>query len=172
MRAEQISLFSPFPPDECAQRLANAIDREVSLLRTPGSQPVIGRVSEKSIRLRKRSWYGNSFRPVLVAKLEARDSGTAISGKLAPATFHRVFWRIWLIGIWLIGGLMFLEGLIILVAPPTDHGTTDLLAALVFPPLILLAGVLFKRFGVRLARGEYSFLKSFLRATVEANETR
>ncbi|HUE41077.1 MAG TPA: hypothetical protein VMO75_04030 [Chthoniobacterales bacterium] len=172
MSREQISLFSRLPSDECAQRLANAIDREVPLLQTPGSQPVIGRVSEKSIRLRKRSWYRNSFRPVLVAKLEAHDSGTAISGILAPATFHRVFWRIWFIGVWLIGGLMFLQGLIILVAAPTDHRATDLFAALMFPPLILLAGVLFRRFGVRLARGEYSFLKTFLRATIEANETR
>jgi hypothetical protein len=86
-------------------------------------QPVIGQVSTKSIRVQKRNWYANPFRPVLVATLQAHENGTVISGKLAPAAFHRLFWRTWSIGVWLIGGLMFLEGLIMLFVPTSDHSS-------------------------------------------------
>ena len=67
-KSEQVKLFSPLTPAECVSKLEAAIDYEgfmlLSFASIFGSKPVIGRVTESSIRLRKRIYYRNSFQNI------------------------------------------------------------------------------------------------------------
>jgi hypothetical protein len=77
-----IQLVSPIPPDECADRLQAAINRD-GLLSLFASQPVIGKVSEWSVWLRKRIGYANAFQKVLRGEFEAHRGGTIFHGQFS-----------------------------------------------------------------------------------------
>src|SRR4051812_21410120 len=112
MNSNRIELIAPLPPAECASRLKAVIDTERSALFSFaglfGSRPVVGRVTESSLRLRKRIGYRNSFQSFLTATMRPEAGGTLISGDVAMHPFVRVFMFVWFGGVVLIGGTMFL----------------------------------------------------------------
>ena len=134
-----------------------------------GSRPVIGRVTESSIRLRKRIGYRNSFQTFLTATLRWEAGATVISGKVNMHRFVQVFMFIWFTGAVLIGGPMFVVSIASLI-PGSTHQMPNAWMGVVMPPVIVASGYGLVRFGRYLARNEAGFLKDFLMRTLDARE--
>lgn len=169
--SNRIQLFSPLPPAECASRLAAAMDVERSPLFSVaglfGSKPVIGRVTETSLRLRKRIGYQNSFQSFLVATLRGEAGGTVISGEFAMHPFVNAFMFVWFGGVILIGGTGFLAAVGTIFFVSGSQRQTAWMGV-VIPPLMLAFGFGLVRFGRYLARDEARFLTDFLAQTLDA----
>ena len=105
-----IELLSPLPPEECETRLREATGRD-GLLSGFSSWSVVGRVSGRSVRLRKRIGYRNSFQTVLTGSLEGRDGSTVFRGKAGMHPFVTGFLAVWFGLLTLIGGAAFVAGI-------------------------------------------------------------
>jgi hypothetical protein len=121
-----------------------------------GSRPVVGRVAGRSVRLRKRIGYRNSFQTFLTGTLEPRGEGTAFRARAGMHPFVAAFMAVWFAAILLIGGPVFVAAVRGVAAEA--NGLVGLLA----PPLMLVCGLLLVWFGRYLARGEEQFLVSFV----------
>jgi hypothetical protein len=133
-----------------------------------GSRAVIGRVTDTSLRLRKRIRYRNSFQSHLTATLRPEAGGTVISGEVAMHPFVRVFMFIWFGGVILIGGTMFVAAIgTIFFGSGSQHQNAWMGA--VIPPVMLVFGFGLLRFGRYLARDETRFLTDFLIQTLKAH---
>ena len=168
----RIQLFSPLPPAECVSRLVAVMDTEqsaiFSLAGLFGSKPVIGRVTETSLQLRKRIGYRNSFQSFLAATLRPEAGGTVISGEVAMHAFVKVFMFIWFGGVILIGGTAFVVTAgTIFFGSSSQHQNAWMGA--VIPTVMLLFGFGLVRFGRFLARDEARFLTDFLMQTLNAH---
>jgi hypothetical protein len=156
MRA--VKLVSPLTPDECVARLRAATDRD-GLLSWFGSRPVVGRVSEGSVRLRKRIGYRNSFQTILTGSLEGCGGATLFHGRPGMSPLVTGFMAVWL-GLTLLIGGVFVAALI--------AGRVGLLGT-VIPPLMLAFGAGLVWFGRWLARGEEAFLVAFVAQVIGAS---
>jgi len=133
-----------------------------------GSKPVVGRVTETSLRLRKRIGYRNSFQSFLAATLRPEAGGTVISGEVAMHPFVRVFMLIWFGGVILIGGTMFVATVGTMLFGSGSQYQNAWMGA-VIPPILLAFGFGLVRFGRYLARDETRFLTGFLIQTLNAH---
>ena len=175
VNANRIELYSPLPPAECVSRLTSACDADSSL-RTPleaflgscGFKPVLGRVTDTSLRLRKRIDYRNSFQTRLTAAIRPEGAGTVISGSFSMHPFVRVFTIIWFAGVILIGGSMFAVALGSFISH-ASHRPDNAWLGLAGPPLMLAFGYGLFRLGRYLARREASFITDFLIQVLNAN---
>jgi hypothetical protein len=156
-----VELVSPFPPDDCAARLRETMDSGLGT-RLFGSRPVVGHVSGRSVHLRKRIGYGNSFQTVLVGRLEESDGRTVFRGNAGMHRLVAIFMGLWFCGVVLIGGLVFVSAIGELLA----GGGRPLV--LIAPPLMLAAGVGLVRFGRWLARDEERFLVDFVAEVINS----
>jgi hypothetical protein len=95
VRPEHIELFSPLPPAECVRRIEAVMDRDFTLAVLSGNRPVIGRITEDFLRLRKRTEKGNTAYKRIRAKLSPQGGGTLISGELGETRYARTFARLW-----------------------------------------------------------------------------
>jgi hypothetical protein len=80
-----IALNSDFSPEQCAERIRDAIDREhrtfFGLSGYRGSKPFVGEVDGRYLRLLQRIYsMRNSFPPVLTAEFQPRGAGTRVNG--------------------------------------------------------------------------------------------
>ena len=159
MRA--IELVSPLPPEECEARLREATDRD-GLLSWFGSRPVLGRVSGRSVRLRKRIGYRNSFQTFLTGSLEERDGSTVFRGQAGVHPLVTGFMAVWFGLLILLGGAAFVAGVGGLLG-----GRGHVLGVIV-PAVGLAFGVGLVWFGRWLARNEESFLVAFVAEVIAA----
>lgn len=173
MSSNNIQLLTPLTPTECASRLTAAIDTQrsafISFAGFFGSRPVVGRVTESSLRLRKRIGYRNSFQSFLTATMQRGTEGTVISGEVAMHPFVRAFMFVWFSGVVLIGGTMFIATLGSLLFG-SGHWAQNSWLGVVIPPVMLAFGYGLIRFGRHLARDEAKFLTDFLIQTLDAHE--
>lgn len=139
-----------------------------SLAGLVGSKPVVGRVTETSLQLRKRIGYRNSFQSFLSATLRHEAGGTLISGEVAMHPFVTVFMFIWFGFVILIGGTMFVATVGTLFFGPGNRHENAWMGA-VIPPVMLVFGFGLVRFGRYLARDEARFLTDFLIQTLNAH---
>ena len=173
-----VELLSPLPLHECVVRLREVTggDDLWSWFGNFGSREVVGHVSERSIRLRKRIGYKNSFQTILIGRLERHEAGTIFRGKARMATFLRCFMTVWFGGLVLIGGILSVAavGQVLGFAAPAMQGNLPLPLVPVIFILMLAFGVGLVRFGRWLARDEERFLVQFLADALEAspNDTR
>ena len=79
-----LELYSNFSPEQCASLLSAAIDSErptlFSISGYRGSKPFLGAVEGLEFRLLQRTYYRNSFPPVLSGKFSAHGHGTRVEG--------------------------------------------------------------------------------------------
>jgi hypothetical protein len=150
-----IELVSLLPPDEAAARLRDAIGRG-GLLSWFGTKSVVGRVSGRSVRLRKRIYYRNSFQTFLTGTLEPHGEGSAFRGTASMHPFVTAFVIVWFAGVVLIGGAVFVAAIRRLVVGEGEP------VGLIVPPLMVVFGVFMVCFGRYLARGEERFLVAFV----------
>ncbi len=167
MNSDRIRLFTLLTPSECASRLKIAIDTDWRLF---GSKPVVGKVTESSLCLRKRIGYRNSFQSVLTATMQREAGDTVLSGKVAMGSFVRAFMFIWFGGLLLIGGTIFVVAIASMISGSSNR-QHDAWLGLVVPPAMLVFGYGLVRFGRYLARDEARFLTDFLIQTLDARET-
>lgn len=160
-----VELLSPLAPDECESRLRAATDRGGPLARF-GLEPVVGRVSGGSVRLRKRIAYSNSFQTVLTGSLEGHGGGTIFRGRAGLHPLVTAFMTAW-IGVVATAGAACVVAVLVALAGRNRVG----FAGIVFfiPLLLLLAmGVGIARYARWLARGEEAFLVSFVAEVIAA----
>jgi hypothetical protein len=152
-----IEVVSPFPPDECAARLLAAIDQE-GFLSWRGSRPVIGRVSGRSVRLRKRIRYRSSFQTFLTGTLEPQGEGSVFRGTAGMHPFVPIFMAIWFAGV----GIAWV-GTALVAAIQGLLGAGGQPAGVVILTSVMMAfGVALVCAGRLLARGEEPFLVAFV----------
>jgi len=135
--------------------LRAAIDAD-SLLLPGGSRPVVGRVSNGLVRLRKRIGYRNSFQTYLIGSLEQRNNVTVFRGKAGMNPLVAAFMALWFVVLILIGGAGLVAG-------------RQPLEAMIIPPLMMVFGVAGVWLGRWLARSEKAFLIAFVAEVIAAS---
>jgi hypothetical protein len=156
----EIVLTSALPPDECADRLRAATDQDGGMF-ISGCKPVLGRVSGRSVRLRKRPLGRSDFRACLIGILEPQGDGTVFRGTvgLNPSTWY--FMAVWF------GGAVFACFIGLMDAVRTAvAGATPRPMGVVIPLAMLGFGVMLLRAGRNQTRAEEPFLVAFLAGTI------
>jgi hypothetical protein len=174
LNPNRVKLVSPLTPAECVARLTAAVDLERAF--SPGaawfgSKPVIGRVTETSLRLRKRTGYRNSFQNYLTATMRAEAGGTSISGHVGMNPFVRAFMFVWFGFLVLFGGAIFISSIASAFGVSHARHKNEWMG-IAFFPIMLVFGFLLVRFGRYLARNEERFLTEFLIRALDAREDR
>jgi len=150
-------LISPRPLEECVARLQEAVGGMFD------NGPVIGRVDERSLRIRKRLQNAkNSFQTFLHATLERNGGATRISCRFGPHPLVLGFMVFWLVSAAAIGIAFWTLGL------PSANGGQIPIIVRVMPFLMMPMGLAMVFIGRYWARHERQFLLDFLRETVEA----
>jgi hypothetical protein len=151
--------------------LRRSIDEErrtlFSLSGFKGSCPVLGEVGESAFRLQRRRYWRNDFAPHLYAKFQTDTGGTRIDAHFDLSSWVKTFMRIWLCGVVLIGGPIFV--LSALDKLTGSHYTTgDSLVGLIVPPAMIVTGLLAPKMGRFLASSDEGFLLGFIQRTLAA----
>jgi hypothetical protein len=165
-RTETRDFVSPLPAARCIERLRDVVDSPWIF---GGTAPLIGRVDERTFRVRKRIGFRNSFQINLSATLTERDGQTHLHCHLGVHPAARLFMVLWLAGVFLIGVVLWVSTLSSLTISPRDF-PPSLFLGLLWPPLLMLFGAGLVLLGSWLARGERDFLVTFLRERIEARE--
>ena len=140
-----------------------------SIAALSGSKPVVGWVTDSSMRLRKRIGYGNIFQSYFKASMRPEAGGTVISGKITMHPLVRLFVIVWFGAIIYIPGPAFLRTIYsMIVGSSTEYENTAVL--LVMFPVMLALGYGLIAFGRYLARDESRFLTEFLIRELDARD--
>ncbi len=156
---------------ECVRRLHEAIDPEkrtlFSLSGYKGSKPIIGRVNGHEFFIHKRRYYRNDFALAFYAAFSEPNRGTLIEGHFDTPRWTRIFMRIWLAGVILLGIPIFVPSLLEIFRG-AGRMQGDPWVGLVVPPALVLSSVLLPKFGWWLSKGEQRFVLDFLQTTLVA----
>lgn len=153
-------LVSPLSTIECTDRLRSVTQSEWAIF---GTSPVVGKVGEKSFRLRKRlKMSRNSFQTYLFARLKSEGASTRLTCRFGMHPSVVIFMIVWL------GGVT--AGAIVgLVVGLRQYSSGTMPSAVGLAPWgMALFGIVLVGVGRRMARGERKFLMDFLQETVEA----
>lgn len=146
----RFDLISPFPPEECVDRLRAG-------MLNPHAE-IDGLVRLTQIRLRKKSSLLGSFQAFLFARLEIDGPGTRIHGTVGV---HPVTKFVWVLGL-VLAGLGALTACVLtpLLGTPFSY---------LLIPFGVLAGLGFGGWvGRLLARGDEALLLDFVTTTLDA----
>jgi hypothetical protein len=163
-QSNRLDLFVPASPGECLARLEAATDQGVWFPSMFGAKPLVGRVTDFTLRLRKQTFYANSFQTRYFATLQPAPGGTIISGSFGMHPFVRAFLVFWF------GVLVVVEAILLLVAVGVISLGKDsnLWVGLIVPPVMAAFGLLWIFVGRFMARDEQRFLTDFLIKTLDA----
>lgn len=158
-----VSLITNLQRTVCVERLREAVDGSLVPF---GKKPVIGSVGDRKAMLRKRLRGRNSFQTCLRVVFADTPSGTRLDcrGGMHPAVIG--FMTIWLGGVALFGGAVFLSSVIALTGAAESEIPPAI--GLAAPPALLLFGLLLMLGGRGAARTEETFLLDFVGETLEA----
>lgn len=167
MGSDRVTLISVLSRAECLDRL-RAVTGESLFGRSLSDRPLAGRISDTSIRVRKRSeWMANPIQIYLSGKMTEDGAGTRIACRFGWHPLVFLFTVIWFGFAMVIGGLVLLAALLgTAFLGPSESGS----ALLRGPMLVLGGGVAFVLLGLFRASGERQFLLDFLRDTIDARE--
>ena len=165
------TLHTDFDAEECRRRLIESIDPErrtiFSLSGYRGSKPVIGWIEGYQFYLHKRRYWHNDFASQFYGNLLPQDRGTLIEGYFDVPRWTKIFMRIWLGGVLLLGSPIFVLSLLDLL-PGRGYVEGNPRIGLLAPPCMVLFGVLLPKFGLWLGRHEEQFILEFLERTLVA----
>ncbi len=158
-------LHSPHSLEECNKRLTESVGS--SFCSFLSSKKVVGRITKKTISIRKKIRYKNSFQTVLRASIETSGEGTKLVVSCGLDPFVKIFLLVWLSGAVVIGGAIFIITLssLFINKSPIDIGT---IMGIIFPPGIVFFGVALLFFGKHLSTGDLNFLIEFLTDLLDA----
>jgi hypothetical protein len=167
----QVVLHTDIGVSECLNRIRESIDEErwtiFSFSGYAGSKKILGKIKGNKIRLQKRRYYRNSFSPYFYAMVSPESHGTRIEGHFDCLPFVKIFMRIWL-------GFVVVLGCFIYVLMLEDlltgraHRRADIYLGILVPPGLVLFGLLLPRFGRWLGRNEESYILDFLQRALPA----
>jgi hypothetical protein len=132
-----------------------------------GSKPLIGWIEGNQFCLHKRRYWRNDFAPQFYGDLLPQARGTLIEGYFDVPRWTKVFMRIWLGGVLLLGGPFFVRSLLDLLRG-RGYVEGDLRAGLLAPSCMVLFGILLPKLGLWLGRHEEQFILEFLQSTLVA----
>jgi hypothetical protein len=154
-------LVSPLSIIECTNRLRLAAQSEWAIF---GTGPVVGKVGEKSFRLRKRlkMMTRNSFQTYLFARLSSEGMSTRLTCRFGMHPFVIAFMIVWFSGVTAGAAGSLVSGL-------RHHSNGAMPSAVTLVPWgMVVFGIVLVGVGRAMARGERQFLLDFLRQTVDA----
>lgn len=172
MRSNRIEILSPLSPAECASRLRTAIDLQrsgfFSWTAFLGSKPVIGWVTQTSLRLSKRISYNNAWQTCFTGSMEPHSGGTRISGRFDVGQIVRIFMYCW----FTFASLPFLSAICRLLfgRGESRDGFLGVVVAAVITIAVSGVGTAFFGFGRYLARDEAHDITDFLMATLNGRD--
>ncbi len=91
----RIELVSPLPADECVARLLAVTGSKEGFLPYVGPHPVVGHISGRSVRLRKRLGWEPLYMTRLVGRFEQHEAGSVFRGRVRIHGFWIVFYLAW-----------------------------------------------------------------------------
>ncbi|MDQ7248515.1 hypothetical protein [Dongia sedimenti] len=158
---ETETLTSPLPVAECLTRLRGTVQSEWAIF---GHSPVVGRVGEKTFKLRKRLARGtyNSFQTYATGRLASNGASTLLTCRFGMHWFVMLFMALWL--------TPFLAIIIFFVAVDLGNSRAPDLESLLIPLVFASFGIALLGVGRAMARGERRFLLNFLEDTIEARK--
>jgi hypothetical protein len=158
MALRRIIIMSSLTRQECVRRLQESVDRDSVL---SGNKPVIGRVRETSLRLRKRIKGRNSFQTVVFAKIVQDQGRTRLECRFG---IHPI----------VIGFMLFWFGGVITLGSRAIAGAPGVLDSIMADPMLILGPLVMIMGGIAVlvicrnsARDEQQFLTDFLLKTID-----
>ena len=154
---EKLEFHSPLPPNLCAKLISEAIDPDslFSLSVSFRTNFFVGRVTESSLRLRRRIEHRNSFQRRLVATLRPEGTGTVISGRFVMHPLVFLFTTVWFTGVILFGAALVVISVYAYcfdAVPPFLHGGVvhkeNISRAFFMLPIMILFAITLLRFEV------------------------
>ena len=125
-------------------------------------------MSEKSIYIRKKINYRNSFQTVLRASIAPLGQGTKSVIFFGLHPFVKIFMFFWFGFAVLIGGAIFILTLSsIIKKSPIDIGT---IMGILIPPSLIFSGIVLLIISKLLSADDSTFLKKFLKNLLDAKE--
>src|SRR5688572_18285490 len=103
----EISLRSPFSPEECAHRLKAVTEPDRGGLYEDlnRSYAVLARLNGRKVRLRvRRPYTRNSFAPIFYGRFSATPEGTLLRGRFRIHPGILAFLVVWFAGLLVMGG--------------------------------------------------------------------
>src|SRR5438105_1103527 len=111
-----VVLHSALAPQALADMMCRSIDEErrtlFALSGYKGSLPVLGKISDRTFRLQRRRYSRNDFTPQFYGHFETEPGGSRIEGYFDISSWAKIFMRIWLGAVVLLGGPIFVLTLI------------------------------------------------------------
>ncbi|HLJ90423.1 MAG TPA: hypothetical protein VKZ53_26680 [Candidatus Angelobacter sp.] len=164
-------LHSALAPNAVADALLSSMDEEqwtlFSMSGYRGNRPVLGEVSQKTFRLRKRINHRNDFARQFYGRFEPEPGGTRIEGHFDTPGLSKYFMRIWLAFAVLIGVPIFIQTAIAIVGGSHSASDNEWIG-LVVPPVLVLFGIALPKIGRLLGKGDEHFIVEHLQNTLAA----
>jgi hypothetical protein len=164
-------LHSALAPDTLANALRRVIDEEhktiFSLSGYKGDRPVLGEVSENTFRLQRRRYWRNDFAPHFYGRFRPEPGGTRIEGYFDASSWVKTFMRLWLGGVVLIGGPIFVLTILDLTTG-THLVSGDRWVGVAVFPAMLLFGILLPKLGRLLGKADERFISEHIQRTLAA----
>ena len=159
-------LISPLPLRECVRRLRAATDGGWAMA---GEKPVLGFVGDKSVRLRKRTYYRQSAQCWLSGKFVEEDGQTRLTCTLGLHPFARLFLEYWIGGVLVVGGFILVRTARAFLFGP-EPLPPNLWLGVAIPLVMLGFGVVLLLCGDYLTSDDPRFLVVFVEHTINARE--
>ena len=172
-RRLDLVFYSDYPADICLKRLGEEIDVDdwtpFSLSGYKGHAGMLGRIAGNEFRLHKRKRGHNSFAPLLFARVLPEGPGSIVEGYWGVWPGIRLFMRVWL-------------GLVVLIGAPVSvfallegirrgfTGGGDWWIDLIVPPALVLWGLVLPRLGAAVGNDEKNSIEEFLGWILVANK--
>jgi hypothetical protein len=157
-------LHSALDPDECERRLREAIDIErptvFSLLGYRGSEPFLGKIKGRQIRILQRTYGRNAFPPVFSGEFQAQGPGTRITGTLDLELTSKI-------ALCCLGAFGLLVLIPIVIYSRRSHPVLSVLFGCVFGSLMLFSPRIVRGSGLDQEKGIANFLRETLQADVD-----
>ena len=166
-----LTMHSALAPAALAQALYRSIDEErrtlFSLSGYKGSLPILGEVTEATFRLQRRRFWRNDFAPQLYGKFQTETGGSRIEACFDMSPWVKMFMRIWMIGVAVIGAPIFVLSALDLITG-SHYISGDRYVGLIVPPAMITWGLLLPRIGRLFGQADERFLLDFIQQTLAA----
>jgi hypothetical protein len=164
-------LHSTLAPNAVADALRRSIDEEqralFSLTGYRGSSPVLGVVTDNTFRLRRRRYWRNDFAPCFYGQFRSESGGSRIEAHFDLSPLTRNFMRLWLGGVTILGGPLFVLCLIDLTTG-SHYTSGDTRVGLIVFPALILWGFVLPKIGRLFGSGDEQVLSEFVQQTLAA----
>ena len=160
--------------DEAANALRSAMDEKqwnmFSLSGYSGDREFVGNIGSNSFTIQRRRYYRNDFASVFYGQIEPGPQGVLVRGYFDSPRWTKYFMGVWLSGVAVIGGTIFVSTAIDMFTASQNVTSNDWLG-LIVPPAMFFFGVAMPRFGRFLSSGAERRILNHVSDTLGAIES-